>query len=183
MHSTLESIQKTFQNHGGEKYADEEVTQVQHALQSAVMAEEERASDSLVVASLLHDIGHIMDGNELPKALEENLHDQHESRAYEWLLESFGPAVADPVRLHVAAKRYLCTTDQSYLEKLSPTSLKSYKDQGGRMSEEELSEFENEEFFQEAVMLRKWDDKAKDPDKNTPTIDYYIKLMEPLLIK
>ena len=183
MHPILISIKETFENHGGAKYAEEDVTQLQHALQSAAMAEDFKGSDSLVVASLLHDIGHILDGKELPEALEEDLHDSHESRAYEWLLDAFGHAVADPVKLHVAAKRYLCTTDKSYLKKLSPTSLKSFEDQGGPMSEEEVSAFEKEQYFQDAVVLRQWDDQAKDPHKITPPLEHYLELMEPLLHK
>lgn len=157
-------IEQIFIARGNEKYSTEGVTQMQHATQCAQLAREAGSSSSLVVAALLHDIGHIMSEEQLPAGLDENLDDKHEERAYDWLLEHFGKAVADPVRLHVVAKRYLCTKNPAYEKKLSPTSYKSYLDQGGRMSEEEVKAFEAEPFYKEALALRAWDDLAKDTE-------------------
>ena len=173
-HSVLETIEKTFNKRGKESYGIEPVTQLQHALQCALMAEEAQATNAQVVASLLHDIGHIMHDDDLPDADTENYDDRHEEKAYEWLLENFGAAVADPVRLHVNAKRYLCTIDQDYEKKLTPTSYKSFLDQGGYMGEEELNQFKREPFYQEAVQLRIWDDLAKDSEKVTPDLNHYL---------
>ena len=125
MSDVIERILHTFDLRGDLAYGTEAVTQRQHALQSATLAAAEQADSSLVAAALLHDIGHILDAAELPQGIETDLDDAHEERAYQWLLRHFGPAVADPVRLHVAAKRYLCTLDPGYAEKLSPTSFKA----------------------------------------------------------
>ena len=93
--------------------------------------------------------------------------DKHEFVANAWLKEHFGPEVADPIRLHVAAKRYLCTRQSSYEDALSPTSRKSYHDQGGPMSPEEMTSFESEPHYREALELRRWDDLAKETEKET----------------
>ena len=132
------------------------------------MALDENDDSQLVTAALLHDIGHIMLEDDLPKSTEKNLNDDHEKKAYQWLLGHFGPRVADPVLLHVEAKRYLCTQDEAYMNNLSSTSLKSFHDQGGKMSKTEQEEFESQTFYVEAFMLRKWDDKAKNPKMEPP---------------
>ena len=175
---TLLTISNTFGRRGNENYGIEEVTQLQHALQSAALAEAEAASARQISAALLHDIGHILYAEALPVSVQENLDDAHEHRAYEWIRERFGAAVADPVRLHVAAKRYLCTVDDTYAGQLSPTSYKSYMDQGGKMSASELAAFEAEPYFKAAVQLRRWDDQAKAKDKTTPAFSHYEKYLK-----
>lgn len=170
MNDLIERITLAFEARGDLAYGSEAVTQRQHALQSAALAVEEGAAAPLVVAALLHDIGHILDTSELPKDDGQNLDDAHEERAYAWLLDHFGPRVADPVRLHVAAKRYLCTVDPGYAAKLSPTSYKSYLDQGGVMNPDERAAFEAEPHFKDALSLRRWDDLAKDPGRSTPPL-------------
>ena len=162
MQPVIDKIISTFDARGGEIYADEEVTQLQHALQCANLAAQENASKTLIAAALLHDIGHILQASELPAHCAMDLHDHHEEVGYLFLKDHFGDAVADPVRLHVAAKRYLCTTDSEYQDRLSPTSLKSFFDQGGQMDANEMAEFEQEPYFEDAVRLRRWDDTAKD---------------------
>ena len=134
-----------------------------------------------LAAALLHDIGHIIDDQAMPTHDLENLDDSHEARAYDWLKEHFGVAVADPVRLHVAAKRYLCTVEPEYQSQLSPTSLKSFYDQGGTMSSEEREEFEREVYYHQAVQLRRWDDLAKDPLMPLPAIDTFAPLLDSIL--
>lgn len=170
MSEIIQRIYEVFDQRGDEMYGKEAVTQRQHALQSGLLARKSGQSAQQIVAALLHDIGHILSDNELPHSTEENLDDQHEERAYEWLKKYFGAAVADPVRLHVAAKRYLCSKYEDYESKLSPTSLKSYYDQGGKMSDSELAAFESEPFYKQALALREWDDTAKDPNRETPVI-------------
>lgn len=174
MADTLEQIVQTFQGRGNEKYGAEAVTQLQHALQCGTLAVDQQADDELVVAALLHDIGHILGHRDLPEDCAGNLDDRHETIGYTFLKRHFGARVADPVRLHVAAKRYLCTIDPDYAKQLSPTSYKSFLDQGGVMSEVEQRAFEAEPHYQEALQVRRWDDIAKDPEQATPTIDAFL---------
>jgi predicted HD phosphohydrolase len=117
----------------------------------------------------------------MPESDDQNLDDAHEQRAYEWIKSHFGKAVADPVRLHVAAKRYLCTVEPEYLAKLSPASLKSFHDQGGVMSQSQIDDFRDEPFAFEAVELRRWDDLAKDPQMQTPRIEDFAPLLDRLV--
>jgi phosphonate degradation associated HDIG domain protein len=181
MQAVIDKIVSTFDARGGEKYADEEVTQLQHALQCANLAQQENASETLIAAALLHDIGHILQPSELPPHCDMDLHDHHEEVGYQFLKDQFGDAVADPVRLHVAAKRYLCTTQAKYRDKLSPTSLKSFYDQGGEMDASEIAEFEQEPFFDDAVRLRRWDDLAKDSQLPNQDVRDFIPQIEAAL--
>lgn len=182
MNPVIDRILHTFDVRGDLAYGSEAVTQRQHALQSATLAEAGGATPELITAALLHDIGHILDADELPHSDDEDLDDAHERRAYEWLLRYYGPRVADPVRLHVAAKRYLCTVEPAYEAQLSPTSHKSYLDQGGQMDAAEKSSFESEPHFQEALRLRRWDDLAKDPQLETKPIEHFRSVLEHALL-
>ncbi len=164
MSQPIERILEVFAARGDETYADEDVTQKEHALQCAVLAMEAGESDELIVAALLHDIGHILGEQDLPADCSKDLDDAHEDRGYEFLKAHFTESVSEPVRLHVAAKRYLVTVDPEYRDKLSPTSLKSFEDQGGEMNTDEVRAFESNPHFQAAVRLRKWDDQAKQTD-------------------
>ena len=172
--SIVERIRATFAARGDEKYADEGVTQLQHALQCAELARQDAAGSQLIVAALLHDIGHILGEADLPDSCNQNLDDHHEERGYTFLQQHFGDAVADPVRLHVAAKRFLCTVDPSYAERLSPTSYKSFLDQGGLMSPEVVEDFRREPHFEAAVRLRKWDDTGKNPAGQKSAFDDFL---------
>jgi phosphonate degradation associated HDIG domain protein len=174
MADVIDTIVHTFSERGSEAYGSECVTQLEHALQSAQLASAERAGDALVAAALLHDIGHILEAGALPTDCDTNLDDRHEARAYDWLVDHFGREVADPVRLHVPAKRYLCTVEPAYEKALSPTSHKSYLDQGGPMSEAELAEFRAEPHCAAALRLRRWDDAAKVAGKTTPHIEDFV---------
>lgn len=178
MHTPIPTIIEIFETRGTEAYGSEAVNQLEHALQCASMAVECGSPASLVSAALLHDIGHIISDDQLPANDEGDLDDSHEDRAHPWLLEHFGPAVADPVRLHVAAKRYICTVDADYVHSLSPTSLKSYYDQGGSMTDVERAEFESEPYFHDAVTLRRWDDLGKIPGLSTPDISLFVPYLE-----
>jgi [1-hydroxy-2-(trimethylamino)ethyl]phosphonate dioxygenase len=172
MTTITDKIIKLFNERGHSEYGGEGVTQLEHALQCASLAKENSASDALITASLLHDIGHIL--HDLPDDAPDNgIDDFHENLAAHFLKQHFPPAVSEPVRLHVAAKRYMCTTEPSYFEKLSPPSIQSLEIQGGLMSEEELWAFEQNPFHQDAVQLRRWDDMAKDPDWKTEPIEAF----------
>ncbi len=181
MHSATEHVIRLFEQRGQGRYGSEQVSQLQHALQCAVFAKRQGAGSAMIVAALLHDLGHIIDHQAMPDSDDQNLDDAHEQRAYLWIKSNFGKSVADPVRLHVAAKRYLCTVEPEYLTKLSPASLKSFHDQGGLMSQSQIDDFRDEPFAFEAVELRRWDDLAKDPTMQTPTIEDFATLLDHLV--
>ena len=149
------------------RYGLAQVNQRAHAVQSGALARQQRLPASLVVAALLHDIGHMVhDLGHHPAA--EGIDDRHEDVGARWLSRYFGPAVCEPVRLHVAAKRYLCSIDVAYHARLTSDSVESLALQGGPMSPEETIAFRQETFWREAVMLRKIDEAAKDPDGPMP---------------
>ncbi len=129
------------------------------------------------MAALVHDIGHLVE-NTPEDIADHGIDARHEELGEQWLKGRFGPEIFEPVRLHVAAKRYLCATDPAYLEKLSPASVQSLRLQGGSMSAEEASAFESNPFFREAVRLRLWDDNAKVEGLVTPQLESYRPLIE-----
>ncbi|MAE64216.1 MAG: metal-dependent phosphohydrolase [Phycisphaeraceae bacterium] len=170
-------ILAVFRSRGGESYGREAVTQLEHALQAATLARQNDASQELIAAALLHDIGHLLGDDAdhpITDQVPHNLDDAHEARGYRWLCDRFGPEVSDPVRLHVAAKRYLCTVHPEYLERLSPTSLQSFHDQGGTMSHKETRAFESEANYEPALSVRRWDDAAKVVGMKTPAIEDFM---------
>ncbi len=174
---TIADLQRLFAISGDSQYGREAVSQRQHALQSAALAEAAGAEPSLIVAALLHDVGHLLHG--LPEdAPEHGIDDQHETLAARWLARRFGPAVVEPVRLHVAAKRYLCTVEPGYRQNLSGPSELSLQLQGGPMSDAEVAQFQQSPYADAAVALRRWDDRAKDPACVTATLSHYLTAIE-----
>jgi predicted HD phosphohydrolase len=145
---------------GRTKY-DESVTQLDHSIQTAMLARKYNAKSSLVVASLLHDIGHIILNENDLKVDFLHLDLNHEIVGAKWLEKVFPESVTEPIKLHVPAKRYLCTIDKNYYKKLSFSSKKSFNLQGGIMNNEEENEFLNNNYYMDALKLRKWDEKAK----------------------
>ena len=145
----------------------------QHALQAAWMAEKEGRSDALVTAALLHDIGHLVHNLGVNPA-DAGIDDRHEELGHAWLANYFGPEVTEPVRLHVAAKRYLCAIEADYFAKLSPDSVKSLALQGGPMSTEEVRAFEALPHSAEAVQLRRYDEQAKVKGLETPPVAHFM---------
>ncbi|HXJ94671.1 MAG TPA: HD domain-containing protein [Terriglobia bacterium] len=175
--SMIDEILKLFATRGDEAYFGEPVSQKEHALQAAYQAEQEGAPASLVVAALLHDVGHLV--HQLPEDIaDQGLDGRHESAGEAWLARHFPPEVTEPVKLHVAAKRYLCKTDSEYLAQLSPASVQSLALQGGPFSDAEVREFEQHRYFREAVRLRRWDDRAKIPGLNVPGLEHYRPALE-----
>jgi phosphonate degradation associated HDIG domain protein len=158
---------------GGKEYG-ERVTQTAHALQSAALAEAEQAPPPLVVASLLHDIGHL-----LAKQVDD-VDDRHEHIAAGYLARIFGPAVSEPIRLHVDAKRWLCACEPGYFATLSAASVRSLALQGGPFSPEEAAAFRLRPYAGEAIRLRRWDDLAKIPDAKTKKLGAYAALLDAL---
>ena len=178
---TLMDIEALFASKGDRMYAGEPVTQLQHALQSARLAEQDGASDELVVASFLHDLGHLInDQGETPTL--RGVDDRHEYVALPFLRDLFGPAVLQPIRLHVDAKRYLCArgdgaiTGAEYWAALSIDSKRSLELQGGIFSKGQATAFRAEPFAQDGVRLRQWDDRAKLREARTPPLAHFLAL-------
>jgi phosphonate degradation associated HDIG domain protein len=173
---TVARILRLFAERGHSAYGHEAVSQQEHALQAAALARAEGASAPLITAALLHDIGHLL--HDLPdSAPDQGVDDRHEELAASWLARSFCADVVEPVRLHVAAKRYLCAVDPTYRDQLSPPSVQSLELQGGPMSEEEVRQFRQSAHHTDAVALRRWDDAAKDPSLVVPGIEAYAAII------
>ena len=158
---------------GNIAYFGEEVSVLEHSLQSAHFAERDRADDATVTAALVHDIGHLLHG--LSEDIAAQGHDaRHEEVACGYLSRYFGNDVVAPVRMHVAAKRYLCSVEPSYFHQLSASSVQSLALQGGPMSTAEAAEFVSRPYAAKAVALRRWDDEAKLRNYPVPGLDHYL---------
>lgn len=181
MSEIVQKIIRLLEEHGDSQYGGEAVSQKEHALQAAHLAVENGEQANIVVAGLLHDIGHLL--HHLPDdAPEQGVDDFHEELANDFLKQHFVDQVVEPVRLHVAAKRYLCTVEPTYLGLLSEPSIISLKLQGGPMSAEECADFEKNPFYQDAVRLRKYDDLAKIPDLEVKPVTYYAPYLESFIL-
>ncbi len=170
----IAAILQLFNDKGHSEYGGEAVTQLEHALQTATLARDNNATDQLITAALLHDIGHLL--HDLPNdAPLKGIDDVHENKAAVFLRKYFPEAVTEPVRLHVLAKRYLSSTEEDYYAMLSEPSKQSFVLQGGLMSLAEVSSFEQHPFFSDAVKLRKWDDQAKVKELITAPVEDFEK--------
>src|SRR5262245_37009894 len=168
--SIRRKILTLFEQRGDSLYGGEGVTQIQHALQAAQLAEQASAAPATIIASLLHDVGHLL--HNLPDdAPDQGIDDLHEELGNRWLQRWFVPAVCEPVRLHVASKRYLCAVEPEYETALSEPSRQSLALQGGPMSADEVADFESNKFYRDCVAVRRWDDLAKDPTAATPSLE------------
>jgi phosphonate degradation associated HDIG domain protein len=179
----IDRIETLFGQHGHLAYEGRRrasVNALEHALQCAQLAEWAHASDSLVAAALLHDVGHFVERAASVDAQADGVDDAHEMRAVPFLAEGFGASVVEPVRLHVQAKRYLVASDPKYLAGLSPASVHSLFLQGGPMPRDEALLFESLPYAEDAVALRRWDDLAKKPGGRTPPLAYYLPMLQGL---
>jgi len=175
--SVIDEILAIYARRGALAYFGEEVSTTEHSLQAAYFAQQSAATPSLVVAALLHDIGHLVE--EVPDDIADwTVDGRHEQIGGRWLAQRFEPQVSEPVRLHVPAKRYLCATDAGYFAKLSPASVLTLQLQGGPMSAREAAEFECERYYREAVRIRQWDDQGKIAGLATPSLSDYRALIE-----
>ena len=174
LHDQMHAI---FSGRATRRYGLAEISQLQHALQAAALAERAGDPPSMIAAALLHDVGHMI------HALGENpagrgIDDRHEELGADWLEKHFPPEVSEPVRLHVAAKRYLCGVEPEYFARLSPDSVRSLALQGGPMSSEEAAAFRARPYATEAAKLRRYDEGAKDPTARTESFEYYLRYVE-----
>jgi phosphonate degradation associated HDIG domain protein len=179
--SISDEILAIFQKRGSGAYFGESVSMTEHALQAAYFAGIAAAPPALIIAALLHDIGHLIE--DVPDDLADWSVDAHHERiGSHWLAQRFHPEVSEPVRLHVPAKRYLLATDAEYFAKLSPASVITLKLQGGPMAAHEVAQFETERYCKEAVRVRQWDDQGKVAGLKTPSLGDYHALIEMLAI-
>lgn len=175
--SIVSFLADIFERRGAESYLGESVSMAEHMLQGAWLAEQENAPDELVAAALLHDIGHYTSefGTYSPDDTQDKCHDAAGARILE---PFFPPIITECVRLHVAAKRYLCATNPGYHDQLSKASIHSLSLQGGPMNEVEVDQFEKNAYHQQAVRVRKWDDEGKVAHMKTKSFDDYTGLLQ-----
>ncbi|QMU70976.1 phosphonate degradation HD-domain oxygenase [Streptacidiphilus sp. P02-A3a] len=176
----LDTLAVLFAEQGSAEYFGEAVTQAEHMLQAGALAEADGAPGELVAAALLHDLGHFH-GEVTGHQLMEGTDNRHSHTGADWLARWFGPAVTEPVRLHVAAKRYLCAVEPAYFALLSPASVHTLSVQGGPMTAAEAEEFAAHPYGADAVRLRRWDEAAKDPQAPTPGFEHFRPLLASLL--
>jgi predicted HD phosphohydrolase len=192
-----------FASEGAADYLGEPVSQAAHLLQAAVLAEREQAGDALIAAALLHDVGHFAGrlslfrplisgsqyagspgeeekGSSSGRDLMHGTDNRHAESGASWLARWFGEEVTEPVRLHVAAKRYLCATEPGYAAVLSPASVYTLRVQGGPMQGAELAEFEADRYSAAAIRVRRWDDAAKDPRAQVPPFEHFVPVLRAL---
>jgi gamma-butyrobetaine dioxygenase len=168
----IDEIEALLATRGRSAYHGEAVSQAEHALQAARLADREGAPGALVDAALQHDVGHLV-GVEDVAIAERGIDGRHEDSGASWLAAHFPAAVVEPIRLHVAAKRYLCAVDPAYRAALSPASALSLRLQGGPMGPAEVAAFEATPHHADAVRLRRWDDAAKVPGLDVPGVAHY----------
>jgi phosphonate degradation associated HDIG domain protein len=180
--SIIDQLFTLFLDRGQGAYFGEAVTEMEHALQCAHLAEQAGASHALLAAALLHDVGHLLHG--LPEDIaEQGIDGRHEEAGATWLQRYFEPSVVGPVRLDVAAKRYLCAVEPAYAASLSPASRRSLELQGSPFNSTEVQRFEQELWSQPAVAVRRWDDAAKVPGLAVPGLEHYRRCLEAALLQ
>lgn len=174
--AALVAIERLYADMGQNTYG-EGITQTEHGVQCAELARRAGESPALITAALLHDIGHLLE-----EVSAEHGNFRHDRVGAAYLLPLFGSEVAEPVRLHAQAKRYLCTVEEGYLARLSEASVYSLKHQGGLMDEDEVLQFRRESHFEEALKLRRWDDEGKDAELASLPFGRYGEYMQAALL-
>ena len=191
------AIAELFAGPGARDYLGETITIGVHMRQAGALAEAAGAAAPLVAAALLHDVGHLRDQINEPRrglgppgsgvsagsgvSLRAGTDNRHGDAGARWLSQWFGEAVTEPVRLHVAAKRFLCATEPGYFGLLSQESVRTLVLQGGPMTPEQAAAFEALPFARDAVAVRRWDDQAKDPAVTPPGFAHFEPLLNSLL--
>ncbi|MFF2039785.1 phosphonate degradation HD-domain oxygenase [Kitasatospora sp. NPDC058170] len=178
--AALDTIAELFAGEGAGEYLGEAVTMAEHMLQAGALAQAAGAAPELVAAALLHDLGHFhgaLHGRDLMQGQD----NRHSDTGAAWLAQWFGPEVTEPVRLHVAAKRYLCAVEPGYRERLSEASEYTLQVQGGPMDEEQAAAFAALPGAADAVAVRRWDEQAKEADAATPGFEHFRPLLAALM--
>lgn len=168
------ALRQLFEDKGTLSYG-ERINQIEHALQCATLAVRDGASQQLVIAAMLHDIGHLLH-RDAAQAYEAGVDDVHEAIGARHLARAFGPAVSEPVALHVQAKRFLCAREPGYFEGLSLTSRRTLEMQGGPMTRAQAQTFEQLPYAMDAVSLRRWDDEGKQPGMPTLPLEHFLEI-------
>ena len=171
--SPVQQIERILMTTGANRYGSEQINQLQHALQCATLAEDNYASPALITAALLHDIGHLVDNHSVG-ATSKGIDRRHERIGGAYLKQWFADDVVAPVALHVPAKHSLCAAAPAYFEKLSPASVHSLELQGGQFDQDQARSFFERDYAPDAIRLRQWDEKAKDPEAITPTLEHFL---------
>ena len=179
MTDPVDEVLNLFADRGGGHFG-EAVDQRRHALQSATQARSAGAPDHLVTAALLHDIGHLLGDSGDTSTTRD---DRHEAVGAHWLAPRFGPGVAAPVALHVLAKRYRCAVEPPYLEALSPAAVDSLRLQGGPLDTAGVARFGSHPGAHHALLLREWDEAAKDPDADTEPFEAFRGCLQRTVIR
>lgn len=178
-------IMHLYAGYGGAEYAGEKVSQLEHMVQAAQLAEEQGYDEEVVLAAFLHDIGHIAEAASNDNDTISGPHRMdafgivdHESLGAEFLREKgFSKKIARLVESHVEAKRYLTVKDPAYYDQLSEASKKTLEYQGGPMTPEEAAAFEQYPLFDLIIQMRKWDEQAKIERKPLPDLDHYRQMI------
>ncbi|MCU1495175.1 MAG: gamma-butyrobetaine dioxygenase [Acidimicrobiaceae bacterium] len=178
--SRVDEIATLFASEGAADYLGEAVSQAEHMRQTGWLAKSAGAPNALIAAALLHDVGHFQ-GAITGRELMEGVDNRHSESGARWLGQWFDADVTEPVRLHVAAKRYLCLTEPGYLAELSVASRYTLSVQGGPMDEIEARGFEDLSWAADALALRRWDEQAKDPEAGAPGFEAFRPLLERLM--
>ena len=178
-HQAISEIVSCFADYGDQMYG-ENVTELSHALQCAEAARQRGARDALVIACLLHDIGHLLH-NRGEDIAERGVDMRHEIIGEKYLRKFFPAEVSRPVGLHVKAKRYLCTVEDGYFDGLSCASKLSLELQGGPMTEDQCAAFEADPFHADAILLRRCDEEGKQIDWVPPTLESYFPMIRRLI--
>lgn len=181
---TIDEIESLLLLKGAKQYGREPVSQLEHALQCAHLAEVAGESQPIIAAALLHDLGHLL-GKEVVEADEAHpdRDDLHQYIAMPFLRGTFSDHVLEPIRLHVDAKRYLCHVDPAYLGTLSPASVRSLQLQGGSFDAEQAVLFVRNPHAGAAVRLRRYDDLAKVPSARTPSLGHFVEQLRQMKSK
>jgi len=170
---SLNDIERIFLERGQRAYDGESVTHLAHALQTATLAEHDGAPAHLVTASLLHDLGHLLADHAGTPTLA-GIDDKHQYFVLPFLRGLFGPAVLEPIRLHVEAKRYLSFVDPGYVHGLSEDSRRSLILQGGPFDAGQATDFAARAGAPDAIRLRRWDDQAKSATMQTDSLGHFL---------
>ena len=185
----IECLSELFVSGEDKAYGTAGIGMKAHMLSTAALAERAGTEPTLVAAALLHDIGHFRvdyppdakdDDHRL--MLRAEVDRGHETVGAAFLAGHFPPAVTEPIRLHVAAKKYLCAVETGYYDSLSGTTKHTLRLQGGPMTAQQAARFDAEPYARAAVQLRRWDDAALHSDGGMPGFEHYRPLLTALLV-